>query len=528
MLGLLLALAASAKPKQPDPVPAPVPAAPAEPVAPTMTETERASAFTGWATALASGNRDAAATALIALIDDPSKELVHGEAWAHLGELYAKMDLKLAAIGAIGKGLELDPTHTAPTVAAALPLIEETGESGAVGEAVGKNVGILASGAAPLDADARNRLAVVAARYQLDHGSYGPAAAILMMATKDAKGFEDVELMRGVVLSQQDRHGDALAPLLTAYALGVQAERDDKWRNTAQLNVARAYYASGNYGQAIASYGAIERSSDWWLDAQFERAWAHFRGNDVNGALAMLFNHESVFFTDFFYPEADLLRAYSLFVMCKFPDASKEMDAFIEKYGPIQKELDGLSMSPAEAVEDVRAFRDDKPTKLPIYVLRPFRHEQRLTDAFAALEQADDELKKAEKAGGRLGTIAATLIQEQRDDRVAAEGKRILTRVEKAKGDLAAMLEGIEITRLDLLNLETQMYERAAATGVMDYGNHIDKLRDLKKKKRGFRVWPWQGEYWADELGWYVFDARPDCPESMARGEGQGTGQGPP
>lgn len=522
MLSLLLTLTAFAKKPEPAPVEPVAPPAPAG-----MTDSDRASAFTGWATALASGNRDAAATALIALIDDPSKETVHGEAWAHLGELYAQMDLKLAAIGAIGKGLSLDPTHTAGSVVTALPLIEETGESGAVGQALGRNVGILASGATGsgsqpgLDAGARNRLSVVAARQQLDDKSYGPAAAILMMGTKDAAGFEDVELMRGVVLAQQDRHGDALVPLLTAQALGIQADRDDKWRNTTQLNVARAYYSSGNYGQAIASYSAIDRSSDFWLDAQFERAWAHFRGNDVNGALAMLFTHESVFFTDFFYPEADLLRAYSLFVMCKFPDASKEMDSFLEKYAPIEKELASVSMSPREAFEDVKALRDEAPTKLPIYVLRPFRHEQRLTDALASVEASEDELKKAEKTGGRLGAIATTLIEEQRDARIETEGKRVLARVEKAKGDLAAMLEGIEITRLDLLNLETQMYERAAATGVMDYGTHIEKLRDMKKKKQGFRVWPWQGEYWADELGWYVFDARPDCPESMARGEGQ-------
>ena len=46
------------------------------------------------------------------------------------------------------------------------------------------------------------------------------------------------------------------------------------------------------------------------------------------------------------------------------------------------------------------------------------------------------------------------------------------------------------------------------------------RLRDLKKAKRGYRVWPWQGEAWADELGWFVFSARPDCPATMARGDG--------
>ena len=29
----------------------------------------------------------------------------------------------------------------------------------------------------------------------------------------------------------------------------------------------------------------------------------------------------------------------------------------------------------------------------------------------------------------------------------------------------------------------------------------------------------WQGEYWADELGYYRIDTKPECPENMMRGE---------
>ncbi|MEQ1502584.1 MAG: hypothetical protein ABMB14_10150 [Myxococcota bacterium] len=508
---LALALPAGAQ------VPAP-PSGTSAPLAPAMTDEQRAAAFTTWATSLASGNRDAAIAALTDILDDPSKAPVHGEAYAHLGEAFAELDLKLAAIGAMGRGLALDPVHTATVAPKALALVQELGESGLVGEAVGKNVGI------QVEPAARNELALVAARYQLDHASYGPALGILMMGSKDGEKFEDVELMRGIVLSQQDKHADAIAPLLTALALGIQHDRDEKWVNTANLDVARAYYSSGNYGQAITYYAKIERSSDWWLDAQFERAWAHFRGNDVNGALAMLYTHDSPFFTDFFYPEADLLRAYSLFVMCKFTDATKEMDAFAAKYEPIQKELAGLSLSPKDAYADVVAFRDDQTTRIPTYVLRPFRHEQRLTDAMATVERSEDELKTiGKKLSGRGAAVATELVETQRDARIEVEGQRVLGRIDAAKATLGSMLEGIEITRLDVLNLEAQMYERAAATGVLDYGSHLAALKDMKKKRRGFHVWPWQGEYWADELGWFVFSARPDCPESMARGEGTDT-----
>lgn len=506
LLWLAAALAAPPPPPPPPPAPAPV----------VMTDEQRGALFTGWATALASGNRDAAMQALTAILDDPTKAEVHGEAWAHLGDLYAESKLSLAAVGAYGRGLALDPQHAGAALEKALALVEETGEPGLVAEALGNNVGIPATGAT------RNEMAAIAARYSLAQGSYGPAIGILLMGDKAADGFEDVELLRGIALSQQGQYGAAVAPLLTAQAMGAQKGRDATWMNVANLNVARAYYADGNYTQAIQYYAKVERSSDFWLDAQFERAWAHFRGNDANGAMAMLFNHDAPFFADFYYPEADLLRAYALFVMCKFPDATKEMDAFVEKYTRIQGELGALSPTPEDAFADLVAFRDGEPTKLPHYLLRAWRHEARLDDALRSLERADDEAKRIGQMTGRPADLARGLIEQQRDARIRAEGQRVIARLDRAKAELADMLNGIEITRLDLLNLETQMYERAAATGTLDYGDRIGKLRDLNKRKKGFRAWPWQGEYWADELGWFVFSARPDCPESMARGtEGQ-------
>jgi tetratricopeptide (TPR) repeat protein len=508
----LLALLGLAQAQNPVPSPGPSPGpSPVQPAA--LSDAQRGAEFTTWAMAMAQGNRDAALAALVTLIDDPAKAAVHGEAWAHLGEVYADMNLPLAALGALGKGISLDPTHTAAQVPRALELVEEVHEGGLVAKALGNNLGI------QVDPKVRNQLSAVAARQQIEAGSYQAAIAILMMADKDQPGFEDVELLRGVALSQQDQHSNAVAPLLTAAALAVQNKRDQRYIDTVNLNVARTYYSAGNYGQAISWYAKVSRGSDYWIEAQFERAWAHFRGNDMNGALSMLFNHDSPFFEDFFWPEVDLLRSYSLFVMCKFKDATVEMDQFAAKYEPIGQELAGLSLSPAEAFEDVRAFRADEPTTIPNYVLRPFRHEKRLDDALAAVDQADEELRKTDKLEGRAAEIATQLITEQRDARIQTEGKRVLARVETARAELASMLEGMEITRLDLLNLETEMYERAAATGVLEYGNHIEQLRQMRKEKRGFRVWPWQGEYWADELGWFVFSARPDCPESMARGD---------
>jgi hypothetical protein len=506
---MLLLLASLAGAKPPPPPPAPEPAVPAP-----MADSQRAPFFTAWATALASGNRDAAASALIEIIDNPMNAQLHGEAFVHLAELYEQQGLSLAALGAYGRGIALDPVHGAPAVGKALALAEATGESGYLAEALGNNVGI------QVDPTVRNQLSIVAARYHVDRNNWGPALAILMMGDKSAPRYEEIELLRGIALSAQSRHKDAVSPLLSAAAMGVAAKRDDNWKNVVALDLARAYYSAGDYGNSIVWYAKIERSSDYWLDAQFERAWAHFRGNDTNGALAMLHNHQSPFFEGMYQPEADLLRAYSYFVMCKFTEATEAMDAFAAKYEPIQNELGQLSLSPEEAFADVIAYRADKPTRIPTYLLGQYRHEERLDATQKMLAQADTELAKAGAMGGRAGTLAVDFVTGQRDARVRTEGNRVLARIDRAKVELQSFLSGLEITRLDLLALETQMYERAAATGVLDYGANVDRLKQLRKAKKGYRVWPWQDEYWADELGWFVFSSAPDCPDSMRRGDG--------
>lgn len=508
----LLALLSPARAQVPSPTSEP-------PVAPPpieLSEAERSELFAPITAALTQGRPDEAGELLAAVLQDPSKASAHGQAWVLLASVLESVELPLAAVGAWAQAITLDPQRAAPSVDRALELSDTTGEPRPVAAALGGNLSI------PVDEAVRNRLAYVAARHHLAEGNYGPALAILTMADSAQAGFEDIELLRGVVLSQQQRYTDAIAPLLTAEATARKVGRDPRFINRANLNLARAYYAAGNYTQSIGAYARVERSSEVWLDAQFERAWAHFRGNDTNGALALLFSHQSPFFEDHLDPEADLLRAYSLFVMCKFPDASEEIDAFQERWEPLKQEFSAISMSPAEAFADVRAFLQDQPSQIPASLIRDLRYEDRIAEAIRSTDAAAEQLARAESLGGSLGQLATRIITEQRDTRISIEGQRILARVRQATDQLASMLTNIEITRIDLLSLETEMYQRAAATGVLDYGDHVGQLRDMRKRRKGWRVWPWQGEYWADEVGWYVFTARPDCPDTMTVG-----GEGP-
>jgi len=481
---------------------------------PSMTDAERAEVLAPVMTAAAKGDGDAMNDALIALVRDETKAAVHGQAWTMLASQMAAEDWKLAAVAAFSKGFALDPDYGVSQIGPMLDLAAEVGEDGTIGETLAKNPDL------PVPDEILNRVRASAVRYLLRNGDYGSALELASRGDADQPGFADLELLRGVVLSQQQLFTDAVVPLITAEALARQAGRGDEFTERVNVNVARAYYAAGDYGRAIEFYAKVPRTSDMWLEVQFERAWSHFRGQDTNGALAMLHNHQAPFFAERFDPEADLLRAYSLFLMCKFGQASSEMEGFEQRWQPVIDAIDALpDLTPAEAFDHVRAFRNGLDQPIPEAALRSFRAETRMGQAIASVARATEEIADSEDRRGDLGPLAAELVQAQRDARIETEGARVTAKMRRFREELYDMLTDIELTRVDLLTLEADMLQRAAATG--GELEKVDDTRRLKKlrKRRGYRPWPWQGEYWADEVGWYVFSSRPDCPATMTRDE---------
>lgn len=464
--------------------------------------------------AAAAGKRAEAAELLLGMVADPALAPSHGEAWRRLATALAEVDLDVASLAAWHEALRADLPGTGPLLPKILALAAELGdEDRLAADAAGW------LGAAP-DSETRSRLGYLAARGQLRADSLGAAAGLVPLVDASSSVYADAKVVKGVASSLQGQHGDAVTAFEEALRAGKG--RSAEWVETTQLNLARAIYAQGNWGLAIVQYSKVPRTSHLWPEAQYERAWAHFRAEDMSGTLALLMTHDTPFFDAWYFPEVDLLRAYGLFLMCKFPDATQEIDGFVSTWTPIRDRLGATlaTLTPAQAFADARAAVDGQPTTLPPNVLRSFTFDDRLADAIVLVDRADDDLGRISSLGGApLGVKAQELITARRDAVVSALGGRVLDRANRAHTELDEMLQGIEITRLDLLNLEAQIYEKAAATGTLEFGDRVGRLRKLSKDRPGFRVWPYQGEAWVDELGWYKIDARPDCPDGMARGE---------
>ncbi|MBN2798101.1 MAG: tetratricopeptide repeat protein [Deltaproteobacteria bacterium] len=431
-----------------------------------------------------------------------------GAAWGLYSRSLDEQGYPYAALIAAAEALRRDPAVAPEHLHRALELSGRVQDMGALGAVLAANMGMEAS------AEDRAEMAWLASRHAFEGQELGAAGALLVMVGPDSPHYPEAQMLRGVVLAQQGRYTDALAPLLVAYGLTREADRE--LHDLVNLNLGRTYFGAGNYDRAAEHYLQVRRSSPSWVEAQFEASWAFFRGEDMNGTLGLLMSHGSPFLEEVFLPEADLLRGYALFLLCKFPEASREIQTFEVRYKPLKTQLDALvpALTPAAGWELGLSAAAGKPTDAPPGLTRRYQRDARLQRAAHAVAQGERE--RARLASQPEASPILPLL----DARMAAlrdgEGARVAGNLALARSDLQRMFQDVQATRLDILRLEAELYQRAADGGALEQAARQGTGRRVSRH-RDKLVWPYQGEYWADEVGYYRVNTRPECPQALTR-----------
>lgn len=500
---------AKPKPKEADEV---KPTA-ADPASLTRQQTQQhEAAFEAYSSEMASGQKARAADALVEVLDAPDLAVFHGEAYARLGDILRELALPYAALVAYVRGFEAATDQTIEEVSLRVPwamkLADEVGDVAILQHPFSANLGLART------EDVRGRMAYLAAKENLRQQNYGVASGMLKLVKEGDPLYADAKMLDGILLNVQSRPEDALKAFEKA---GLAArDKPERWKDVLQLNTARSWYGAGNYARAIDAYSRVSRASEMWPVAQFERAWAHFRIDDFNGTLATLITLDNPFFAQWYFPESDLLRIYSMFLVCKFPESNTQIDAFRVRYKPVHETLRAWrSKSAADNFEAVRRFVEkDDAGELGSMLMRPWAAEERFRDSLAAVQSADEQLDRMKAVAANPFTERARRwLKERRQALVEAEGQRIKDRFSAQSDEIGNMLGDAEIFTLDILRMKAQLYEMAAKTGEMpDAAKTVQRKERLKK---GYREWPFEGEIWADELGYYRVNVIPQCPASM-------------
>ncbi len=301
-------------------------------------------------------------------------------------------------------------------------------------------------------------------------------------------------------------------------------EDEDRMRDLAWISLARVYYTAANrttesgarevdgvlLGNAVEAWTRIGPESEYWLDSMFEASWAFFLADEYARALGNVHSLSSPYFMGAYYPEAIVLKAVVFFSNCQMNNASAVVAQFHERFDPIKQKLEEMlqkyqdNTAFFELLKKVREGRADLPPDVRGILETSLSDRTVLANLeyVALLEQEEQRLQKgasqfrASSLGGRILQdilVAKSFAIDQAGD--LAKGR--YTRLINEMRDLANQIDTVEIEVLNYMRgqLSQELQEQQTIAGESTGGRvEVDSEHV---------VWPFDGEYWRDELGFY-------------------------
>ncbi|MCB9595426.1 MAG: hypothetical protein H6719_22085 [Sandaracinaceae bacterium] len=322
-------------------------------------------------------------------------------------------------------------------------------------------------------------------------------------------------------------------PAIAAFRQVLDApDVPSRMRNLAWLSLARVYYTAANrtdemgnrtldpalLENALAAWDRVEPASEHWLDALFEQAWGLYLANQESRAMGNVFTLQSPYFEGAYYPEAYVIKAVVFFSACQTENAEAMITQFHERYDPVREELghtlEGLADNEA-LYRFLVGVREDPDTLGPRIrgivstaladrtLLRHLEYVRVLDDELARLEAGPEPLR-ASSLGDRIRadlTVTRSFAVDRGGDLVRGRFTRLVDELDELMTQMDTVeVELLRVRREGLSQAQRDELERIRQAGGLSV--EVDEEH---------QIWPFDGEYWRDELPFYRQRVTPIC-----------------
>jgi hypothetical protein len=286
---------------------------------------------------------------------------------------------------------------------------------------------------------------------------------------------------------------------------------------------ARALYELREFDRAERVYERVDRQSIVWTDILFEQGWNAYRRGEFNRTLGRLVSYKSPALSFVYNPEIDTLRAQAYLALCLYEDANEGVNEFNSRYAAINDEVRALLTEKGMSLGEF--YDEGKEAALaPLGSKRPLH---RLMNRFVRSAAFQDWVRSERELGVELGNIrqfsAGIANLDPNSESFGAFLKKVLDFRLRAIREM-----GGAFVRNSLLDYHEQLiaqFEKVAFIKLEMLGRFKEKLlsrksSDGRERERGNVTperrddqffWSFNGEFWNDELGDYVFGLESEC-----------------
>jgi tetratricopeptide (TPR) repeat protein len=502
----------------------------------------------------ASGDHETAALAYDALLRDPALAEVHDEARYQLAKSLVKLELSHSALAKLDEILARGPQGTR-YFHNALEWLFEVGKK-TVNESVIVSEVVRHGGGALLPAN-QDKFNFLLARYSYERGRALDEAG---QASEARRAYEEARRLAGQVRQEAgggaaqkkgDDEGDIYAKsrfidALVRYAEGdgqgaVESLKDvvrltnprraraadPRMRELAFLQLARIHYEHKQNRYAIFYYDKMPWGGESWLEGLWEASYAHYRVGNYEKALGNLLTLQSPYFRDEWFPESWILKATIYYENCRYPEARAILDEFHGTYENVHDELDQLTarqMQPAaffDLIEDVEKGRGAAARPLMRRIMKLAFTDQNVKRLNDSILEVEDEMDHG--LAGRREAFRSSALYRDLKDKLEGERRRLVEEAgARARGKLEYERDALKglLQQALRIKIEVARKEREALESALSHGGQVNVLRDYRYSVAvpdEQLYWPYDGEFWRDELGTYTYTLTKGCRDAGAR-----------
>jgi hypothetical protein len=369
-------------------------------------------------------------------------------------------------------------------------------------------------------------------RYKYRNRNYEEALQLFEHVDKKSKYFVQSQFFSGISYVQLRKSVPAVKSfqrIVVAIDDGVEGVDDEaRMRDLAFLSMARTYYSASvrlddenhptidgqKLSAAVKYWNRVDVASEYWLDALFEQSWAYFMAGDYPHALGNIHTLEAPYFPNSFYPEAEILKAVISFTVCQYDDATTIVAQMKKKYEPIRNELQGtLAKFKGEGSEqqffqflkDVRSGKANLSPRVRPVVENALSDRQLLRNLeyVRVLDEEEARFKKAPAnfRSSPVGNDVTDQLSLARELAVRNAGALARERYQRNLDELNEHLRDASKIIIDITAAERNTLDQKVVSGQLTKEESL--TYGVVKPDDEHVLWPFNGEYWRDELGFY-------------------------
>ena len=320
---------------------------------------------------------------------------------------------------------------------------------------------------------------------------------------------------------------------IEAINLAEQPKYKDSLRRVIELSylgLARIAYTlgtdiPGSYDAALFYYGKVPTDSTNYIQALYESAWAYFLKGNINRGMGIFHTLDGPDWANQYLPYIFLLEAQVFLNLCQTMLAKKAIERLRSKYLNLRGPLELFMETYPEDLDRYRALvlgETKKGVVLPRRLKLSVIAESDFYESYGGSNRYSKEVSYINEQKSSLGDdFTARLLErakELKEEKIATLGTMISRILNKRLSELEELDEKVEEMLIEVETQEADKLEEEISKGYKGQITQNKTEEEAQSRETAnllvgtkYITWPFEGEYWADEINNYRSQLTSQC-----------------